>query len=154
MGAKLVPVLEGLSLITQQKQPTAVLLDLQKASGHIAQEDLVFLGLQDGSIPFFGAPCRESILELVEATGAEVLCTATFTLLVVDVFLEDIIHAQSLCQLQKIHMLMSCLILGIMRHRIPGSVPASRLTGRILTSAPADVKQMLRCVGHLGGSQT
>ena len=71
-GAKLVPVLEGLSLITQQKHPSAVLLDLQKASGHIAQEDLVFLGLQDGGTPFFGGPCQESISEIVEATGAEV----------------------------------------------------------------------------------
>ncbi len=93
MGAKLVPVLEGLSLITQQKQPSAVLLDLQKASGHIAQEDLVFLGLQDGGIPFFGAPCQESIAEIVEATGAEVQCTATLRILVFDPLLEDIRNA-------------------------------------------------------------
>ena len=99
MGAKLVPVLEGLSLITQQKQPSAVLLDLQKASEHVAREDLVFLGLQDGGIPFFGAPCRESISEIVEAIGSEVQCTVTLAIGAVDEILEDIRDVCCPCQL-------------------------------------------------------
>ena len=66
-GAKLVPVLKGQSLITQQNRPRAVVLELQKASEHIDTENLVFLGLQDGGTPVFSAPCQDSITDLAQA---------------------------------------------------------------------------------------
>ena len=118
MGAKLVPVLEGLSLITQQKQPSAVLLDLQKASEHIAQEDLVFLGLQDGGIPFFGAPCQESILKIVKAIGSEVQCTVTLAIGAVDVILVKtsemyVVHANCI----RVHVRRCWLLRGIIKRK-------------------------------------
>ena len=71
-GAKLVPVLNGQSLITQQSRPRAVVLELQKASEHIDTENLVFLGLQDDGTPVFSAPCQASITDLAQAAETEV----------------------------------------------------------------------------------
>ena len=64
------PVLNGQSLITTQDKPRAVILELQEASEHLSTDDLVFLGLQDGT-PVFTAACKESITDLV-SSGAEV----------------------------------------------------------------------------------
>lgn len=72
MEAKFIPVLDGQSLITQQKSPTAVVLELQKVAEHIATDDLVFLGLQDDGTPFFSAACQESITDVARASDGEV----------------------------------------------------------------------------------
>ena len=69
-NAKLVPVLNGQSLITRQDRPGAVLLELQKASEHINTNELVFLGLRDGT-PVFSAACKESITKLAKGTDTE-----------------------------------------------------------------------------------
>ena len=67
-------MLNGQSLISTQGKPSAVVLELQKARKHISTDDLVFLGLQDGT-PVFSAACKESITELL-SSGAEVCIKA------------------------------------------------------------------------------
>ncbi len=69
--AKLVPVFEGKNLVTHSQGLSSAVLPLQNAEQYLIPDSLVFLGLEPGGVPVFGAACRPECEEWLSPLVAE-----------------------------------------------------------------------------------
>lgn len=83
--AKVVPVCEGKSLVTDRHGLSSAVVPLQQAEQYLLPDSLIFLGLEPEGVPVFGAACRPeregqlvSLLEDGGAVSSRTICDSFF----------------------------------------------------------------------------